>query len=503
MKKRNIYAGLMLLMGTFASCSKDYLETSPTDKVDNALIFTTTANAEVAMNGIYRYMFERTTAVSSSQQNKPGVGGILIGTEFMADDLNISSSNWYSSVEGGWLNARNDNHVANTFAYRTLYRIIGNANLIIDGIDGAVGTAEDKLRIKTEALAVRAYAYSMLVQCYAIRYDATSKPNRQPGVPLMLNAADAKKPRATVEEVYASIVSDLDQAIANNVDERLNKSHINSTVAKALRARVALTMQDYPTAIKYSKEVIDSKAYPLMDSATYRTGFNDATKITEFMWSTMPTVDQGDTFGSFFAQLAYNANTSFMRANPKRINAALYAFISPSDVRKTMWEPNPDAKNFPLPASTFTREPYMSRKFAVKAVGGPSLGDMPYVRTSEMYLILAEAYAQTGDFANAQDVLFQLNKVRDAKAVKSVNTGQALLSEIWKYRRVELWGEGFRWFDLKRLNQPLDRTVVPNFVSSSVPQGLVSVPAGDKMWQFFIPILEMQANPSLSGQQNP
>jgi len=145
-----------------------------------------------------------------------------------------------------------------------------------------------------------------------------------------------------------------------------------------------------------------------MNEASYLSGFNDATKLTEFMWAAMPSYDQGDTFGSFFGQIAYNANTSFMRANPKRINSALYDKISATDVRKKLWEPAPTATNFPLPATTFARQPYMSRKFSVKEVGGPSQGDVPYVRSAEMYLVLAEAYAKSGQTILAQDALFEL-----------------------------------------------------------------------------------------------
>ncbi|RYE18799.1 MAG: RagB/SusD family nutrient uptake outer membrane protein, partial [Sphingobacteriales bacterium] len=58
----------------------------------------------------------------------------------------------------------------------------------------------------------------------------------------------------------------------------------------------------------------------------------------------------------------------------------------------------------------------------------------------------------------AKNVLFTLAKNRDANYVLSTNTGAAFLNEILIQRRVELWGEGFRFFDLKRMNAPLDRT---------------------------------------------
>ncbi|MNX63606.1 SusD family protein [compost metagenome] len=380
-----------------------------------------------------------------------------------------------------------------------LYVIIGNANAIIENIDNASGTTEDKTRIKAEALTIRAYAYSFLVQFYGKRYDAAAKPNNQLAVPLPLKSTDTKMPRVSVEAVYASIISDLDAAIALNVTDRFSKSHANVWVAKGLRARVALTMQDYPNAIKFAKDVIDNGPFPLMNATDYQSGFNNAPLLSEVMWAMMPTLDQGDTFGSYFAQIAYNANTSYARGTPKMINSALYNLISATDVRKKMWEPAPTAVNFPLPTTAFARVPYMSRKFSVKDLAGPSLGDVSFMRSAEMHLILAEAYARTTQPVLAQNALFVLVSKRDPAAVKSTNTGDALTNEVMINRRVELWGEGYRYFDLKRLNLPLDRTVVPNYVSTSVAS-VMQIPAGDPRFLFLIPISEVQANPNLGGQ---
>lgn len=500
MKNRIIITLTGALLLSVVSCKKDYLETAPTDKVSNTAVFTTTSNANTSLNGIYRYLFER-----YSNQNQPGVGGIMLNFEFMGDDLGILSGTTWFNNEGSWLGHRTDNGSMTSYSYRLFYRIIGNANYIIDNIDAATGGAAEKARIKSEALTLRAYGHYFLVQMYGKRYDATAKPNVQLGVPLMTSSLDGSKPRATVEEVYTQINKDLDDAIALNNTTRVNKSHINVWVTKGLRARVALTMQDYPNAIKYAKEVIDGAAFPLMDATAYQTGFNNATNLSEFMWASMPTSDQADTFGSFFSQIAYNANTTFMRGNPKRINSLLYDKISATDVRKKMWEPAPTTTNFPLPTTAFARANYMSRKFSVKVVGDPTLGDVPLMRSAEMYLILAEAYANTaGGEANAKATLLVLTSKRDPSAVVSTNTGQALINEILVNRRVELWGEGFRWLDLKRLNMALDRTATafPNFVPASM-SGVLSIPAGDIQWQFLIPRAEMEANPSLAGKQNP
>ena len=111
------------------------------------------------------------------------------------------------------------------------------------------------------------------------------------------------------------------------------------------------------------------------------------------------------------------------------------------------------------------------------------------MRASEMLLIEAEARARNNQDAQAQDALFILARQRDPNYVKSTRTGAALINEIMTQRRVELWGEGFRFYDLKRLNLPLDRTGANHNASLA---GVFNVPAGsDLRWQFLIPLSEI------------
>ncbi|HEY0040851.1 MAG TPA: RagB/SusD family nutrient uptake outer membrane protein [Flavisolibacter sp.] len=488
------------------SCKKEFLETNPTNAVDESAIFTTTSNANNVINGIYRYLWN-----TYSTQNQPGHGGMMLQLDFMGEDINQAVATWYTNSANGtgnWLNHKADNYIWTEFAYRLYYRAIGNSNALIENIDAATGSEGDKKRLKAEALTMRAWGYFNLVQIFAKRY-AAGATNSQPGVPMPLSAKEIKLPRSTVEQVYTQINKDLDEAIAlfptatalpvGLGSSALNiKSHLSLPAARAIKARVALTMQDYVTAAAQAKLVIDAGGLSLMSNAQYQEGFNSLSN-PEWVWGAYLQDDQSSTFGSFHGQISWDGNTTYIRSTPKRINSALYNQISATDVRKKMWEPVPTAANFPLPLSTYVRQPYMSRKF--KTRNTPTIGDVPYIRLAEMYLILAEAYARTpGKEADARAALFTLAKNRDAAYVLSVASGQALIDEILIQRRVELWAEGFRFFDLKRMNLPLDRTVVPNYVSASVG-GVMQVPAEDPRWQWAIPIAEIQANPNVT--QNP
>lgn len=498
MKKILIVISFVTLL---AGCKKSYLDVSPTGSVDDAAIFTTTGNAANVINGVYRYLYSRYSA-----QNQPGHGGVMLMLDFMGEDLHQAVANWYSpgNGTGGWVNHRNASYLYVEYPFRLYYRCIGNANGIIDNIDKATGPDADKNRLKGEALTMRAWSYFNLVQIYAKRYDASAVPNSQLGLSLPLSANDTKLPRATVEEVYTQINKDLSDAIAafgsasSPPAGPQQKSHLSIRAAYAIWARVALTMQNYVKAAEYAKKVIDLGGHSLMTNAAYQAGFNDLSN-SEWIWGAYVQDDQGDTFGSYFGQISWDGNTTYVRGTPKRINSALYSMISSTDVRKKMWEPSPDATNFPLPASNYSRSPYMSRKFKVRNL--PTIGDVPYIRLAEMYLIMAEAYAKTsGKEVEARQALFTIASNRDPNYVLSTNSGQALIDEILFHRRVELWGEGFRFFDLKRLNLPLDRTVVPNYVPASAG-GTMQIPAGSNLWEFVIPIAEIQANPNTT--QNP
>lgn len=500
MKKLLIFTVFITLL---VGCKKEFFEVGSTGDVDESLAFTTTGNANTVMNGIYRYLYSRYSA-----QNQPGHGGVMLMLDFMGEDVHQAAGSWYTpgNGTGGWVNQKNDSYLYVEYPFRLYYRTIGNANAIITNIDAATGTDADRNRVKGEALTMRAWAYSNLIQIYAKRYDKGAIPNSQLGVSMPLSPLDTKLPRSTVEEVYTQIDKDLAAAIAAfgtasaPASGPQFKSHLNIKSAYAIRARVALTKQDYVNAAAYANQVITLGGQSLMSNAQYQAGFNDLSN-PEWIWGAYVQDDQGDTFGSYFGQISYDGNTSYIRGLPKRINSALYNMIAATDVRKKMWEPAPTATNFPLPNATFARSPYMSRKFAIRTL--PTIGDVPYIRLAEVYLILAEANANIpANQTAARTALFTLAKNRDPNYVLSTNSGQALIDEILIQRRVELWGEGMRFFDLKRLNQPLDRTVVPNYVSAS-GGGVLQIPApsSSDLWVFAIPISELQANPN-SVQNN-
>jgi hypothetical protein len=120
------------------------------------------------------------------------------------------------------------------------------------------------------------------------------------------------------------------------------------------------------------------------------------------------------------------------------------------------------------------------------------------MRVAEMYLIEAEAKARLGN-PDAVNILYDFEITRNPAYTLSTNSGQALVDEILIQRRIELWGEGFRFYDLKRTNSPLDRTDTNH--DSGIANGVMQVAPSDKRWQWLIPRAEIDANPLI--EQNP
>lgn len=466
------------------SCSEDYLEVSPTTDIASIDAFSTTTNAWAAINGIHRSLYIQ----YYDNQDQGGQGSNMIYVDLLGEDVVFTSNNVWFRGTYRWVDPRNATDKIPYFNYRFYYTIISNANMIIDNVDNAEGPEADKAAIKGQALAYRAWSYYQMVRLFGERFDATSA-NDNPGVPLILDSSiNTPQPRATVAEVYNQINADLDQAISlfEASQDRPNKSHLGLSVAQGFKARVALTQENWELAATMANAA--RQDYPLMSRSEILEGFNDYNN-PEWMWGSHQNAEQNTAFFSFFAYMAADFSSFSMRTNPKAINSNLYNEISETDIRKELWDPTGENMEFPVPrdgngVALGVRAPYMTRKFLTASGGESSIGDVPYMRAAEMYLIEAEALARMGEDENSATVLFDFVSARDPEYVQSTNTGDELIEEILIHRRVELWGEGFRFYDLKRLNMPLDRTGTNHQPSIAI---VMEVPAGDEQWQFLIP----------------
>jgi starch-binding outer membrane protein, SusD/RagB family len=497
---KKLYYSIILTVAfalIISSCKKDYLNTFPTDQIGSEKALSNTENAMASLNGIHRSMY-----FQWANQGEAGEGSMNINRDMLGEDLVMTSSGngWYNTTYQ-WTAHRGETNTTAYFPWRMYYRFIANANMIINGIDNTTGNPATKKAIKGEALVYRAWSHFQLVQLFGKRYDAATIPNSQPGVPIMLTNTYDGLARSSVEEVYKQINTDLDSAIANLTGyARANRSHFNVAVAKGIKARVALTMQNWASAAALANQARTGQSlgtgstFSLMSNTQYKAGFNDYTN-PEWMWGSAVISDQTTYFYSYFAYMSRNFSSTNIRGNPKAISTALYnnVIFTATDVRKANFDPTGLHTSLGL-TSDFTKKPYTSQKY-LAAGGADSRGDVVYMRIAEMYLIEAEAYARMGgQDAAAQTALNALRQNREtvpASYVPTANTGNALINEIMLNRRLELWGEGFRFTDLKRLNLPLDRTGANHSVSLCI---VTSILAGDVRWEWLIPKDEINAN---------
>jgi len=481
-----ILFSFVLAVGSLTGCKKDYLNTVATDRIAENEALTTTDGCWKLLNGVHRILYSS----HMGRQDMVGQGTNMMDMDVMGEDITISAINDWFLYPYLWLNShRNPNSATAYFNYFFYYEIINNVNILIDNVHAASGPAEEKRAILGQAYAYRGWAYFQMVQLYGERYDI-SKANTGPGLRISPHAQSEVKPRSSVEVVYSQVNADLDSAIVLlDGYKRLNKSHIDKSVALGFKARAALAQQDWNTAATMAAAA--RAGYSLMDSLSYLSGFNDYTN-PEWMWGSHQQENQTTYFTSFFAYMSSNFPAQNIIISPRAILDTLYRQIKPTDVRWQLWDSTGSNPAFPVPVDASgkevgTRVKFMHRKFRVKDPQ-MSIGDVPIMRAAEMYLIEAEAHAHLGNTALAAAALYQLAKGRDALYTITTNTGKALLSEILTQRRVELWGEGFRFYDLKRLNLGLDRRG-----HSFLPSYQKSVPPGDINWQFAIPQAEIDA----------
>jgi hypothetical protein len=496
-----VAASLLLLTG---SCSSEFLETHSSQGIDEGNIFMNTNNAAKALDGVYRLMFLRGTS-----QNYMGYETMIVMSDLMGEDLLFGKSTTLFMQSYNWGVHRTITSAMMNYCYKYHYNIIANVNTILDNIDGAEGPQSERDYIKGQAYAIRAAHYFNLVRMWGKRYRAGEN-NEQWGVPLIIDpeTASTPQPRATVEEVYEIINEDLDKAIEllENELTRTNKIHPSQSVANGLKSRVLLTQGRWEEAARYAK-VARTDEFTLSQTIFTETPgrFYDQSN-SEWMWGTKRIASEDEGFSSlqvFFG----NTDAITSRGGPKCIYNALYHKISDTDKRKGMFAATKaiamsDAFSRPQPSTDVPA--YYNNKYMVPNHGSPQV-DCPYMRVAEMYLNEAEGYARSGRNAEAQQALYDLIITRDPAYVKSIKTGNDLVEEIMLHRRIELWGEGFRYFDLKRLNQSCIRSdvaILPNG-STEVSNHNVSwaqymeIPAGDVKWEYLFSDDELNNNPHI------
>ena len=415
-----------------------------------------------------------------------GLYSYFLAFDWMGNDLTTNPGQWWT-YESWWNQTISgaNGYLAN-FHWAMFYKIINDANTKIRGIEASTVVESAKTRFIAELRALRGYAYSCLIRSFQFSYAHVSP--SAPGVPIYIEPTSPEtkgNDRASISEVYAQILSDLNYAVEHLPATRDAKFRVNKNLAQAWRANAHLEMREWAKAEADAKAA--RQGFALMDAATYQsTGFNSI-DTPEWVWGFPFQPDQALLYASRFS----HCDIFRPQAGYKNffVNDNLVALFSETDMRNVFVTPSPQ----------FGSQKLWARNGARKYQDTPDAdGDYVMMRASEMWLVEAEAMAQQGKNTEAAALLFALQKHRDpALTAASGNTGQDLIEEILVERRKELYGEiGTEFFDLKRYNRPLLRT------GNHAATHLFDVPAGDHRWILAIPRSEFDRNPNIK-EQNP
>lgn len=532
---------LALTLVLAIGCDDSFLDTAPTDAISDAAAFDSPENMMLVLNGLHRQMYAQ-NPLSGATWSRTGESHFIPSLDA------IGGSIIHSSPGNGWMTADLQWRMHTTATSTTLtnfwyqrYHFIASANAIINNVAERGFALDGQVKnILGQAHAYRAWAYWRLVTTFAKGY-IIGNPSTDLGVPLLLEQGPPYEsgPRATVAEVYEQIEKDIDQAI-EYLEEGINpgsgdnaKSHISVNAAYGIKARVALSKGDWATAAEAAALARDG--YPLMSEEEWLSGFNTL-DLPEVIWGGHVIDTETNYFASYFYYVSPTFNGSQNRSNPKLISKELYDNIPATDFRRKAWLPlapntNPAASNGQggsyesdpnyNDADSFwaawediittygmtnghNTHPYMNVKFLQKNPGTIDPDDVIYMRSAEMVLIEAEAYAMLNDIPNAQSALRELGEARDSNYDVSVfDTQEKLMEEIKFQRRVELWGEGFSYHDHIRWDEPLDHT---NSGASSVLYGdgfYQDRPSVNDDWIWKIPQSEIDTNPYITeNEQN-
>jgi len=459
---------LVLMISQLSIGCEKFFETAPSTQVSDVDAFGSITTARSILLGIYSNWKRGTGGFGT------GLHGIFINRDVMGPDVQVAGS-W-------WLNESNYSSYTQeqgrvTVNWTALYSSINNCNIVIANINSVPGTQAEKDQVMGEALALRGYSYLELVQIYAPPYRVGAA---KKGLPIYLTpttAATKGNPRSTVQQVYTQILADLNRAKSLMTQVRSDKSYINTNVIDGILARVHLNMGNYAPAATSANAA--RQGYPLMSQADWVSGFNNKTNV-EWIWCQDPTAQENGGNGGVAMQFDLQSGNNEATLHASNALVSLY---SNTDIRKTRYYMNGQTGYW---ATNKIRN------------GNPSFtGDFPYIRSTEMYLIEAEALARTGSTASAQTLLLAVQQRADAGAVASGNTGQALIAEIIREKRKEFFAEGIYFLDMLRTGIPLVR-------DASHP-AQVNIPADN--WRFIwqIPEQEFLVNTSLniSTDQNP
>lgn len=355
---------------------------------------------------------------------------------------------------------------------------------------------------QAQALTMKAIGYMLLMERYTDLQDVTSETKQ--GWPIYNDYAynPATEPKS-VAETWATIKEYFDKAVKSFHESSIGTKgylsghtsdvvySINCAVAQYYRCRAAMDRKDWATVIdgatellSYYPNFIKASDYGMDQSklASVAARNDDgwcgkeynAEENAFYNWEKNPEGIFGSARGSsnmFWTNGGFNA----LKRGPSgyyQVDANIYNALSDNDCRKACILAD-DFENYPIYSYenndstwfSYTMPKYTSLKWAASSSIGHNgemhdnkytVSDNIYLRTSAVWLMLAEAYAQSGQDAMAKQTL---NKLLEARTIEGRPTmtcdntmaGMSTMDMVKLQWRIEMWGEGdWAFYNQKR-----------------------------------------------------
>ncbi|MVM40915.1 RagB/SusD family nutrient uptake outer membrane protein [Spirosoma sp. HMF3257] len=442
---------------------KEFLEEKAPSNLTPESFYTIPDHAESALASVYaslRFMGDGAGIFSSNWQLLEALTGTSTTETAQNSDLN----NLYGLVHDG-----NTAHVVQY--WNGLYRVIANANLVLDKVPGITPMdAAQKTKILGEARFLRASAYFTAVRLWG-DIPLITKPQTAA-------SADFLPTRTSKEEVYKLIVEDLIAAEAAGLAWMDVSGRVNLAAVKTQLAKVYLTMAGFPLSkgASYYKLAAD-KALEVVTYAnanpstinlftTYEDVHKESTEnrvehLFQLQYNTLVAGNPMDNFYPNFKPVTYNGPGGTGSSVP---TAAFYNSYEKGDLRTkdqagyfyTTYFTNGNGAPFDLGA------PYVFKHFNRTANGTSGVAgsrqnnlNVPQIRFAETLLIFAEAQNEVG--GPTQAAYDAMKRIRDRATLTTPALGtytQATFREaVWRERWHELCYEQITWFDMVRLQK--------------------------------------------------
>jgi hypothetical protein len=424
------YTMRSLLMVVLAAGCNGVLDVQPINEVGEDQAITTPGGARAAVSGMY-----------DALQDFSYYGGeLLFFGDLSGDDVeHMGTFTTYRQIDQNDITS--DNSSVETF-WDALYKAVGRANVVIERVPGVQGLEPaERDQLLGQAHFVRALTYHNLVKFWG---DTASSGL---GVPLVLiPPADISQAgqvtRATTGEVYAQILSDLNDAETLMVGSSSDSHRANLWAIRALRARVYLYQKNYVGAESEAQAVATQGGYSL--ATNYSDLFSaDGTDTPEDIFRLhFDAVDfcwEGYYYRHSEAQgrREISPSVNLIQAYDPAFNGSP-ATYNPTDLRG-QWN------------ITFYDPTDGTSVYGSKWPTGIGAEDIHVFRLAEVLLIQAEAEARQNKLAEAEATLTPIRTRAGLPAAGLDTMSQAnAITAILQERRLELAMEGDRWPDLVR-----------------------------------------------------